>query len=341
MIDIKLFILILFSLAFLIWFFLPEKGLYSIIKKSKLNKERILLEDALKYIFDCEYKDIVCHVESIAENLNISEDSTKEILDKLVKMDLVKDNFYEILLTPQGKEYAVRIIRIHRIWERYLADETGLKEMEWHREADKIEHFITPDKANDIASKIGNPVYDPHGDPIPTEKGEIPVYKGASLTGYNEGDNLIVTHVEDEPAIIYNQLVAMGFFPGIEIFIMEKGDAGMKILVDGNERILSYKIAESITALPAKKEINHEKYDRLCDLKIGETAEIVGISPSSRGMERRRFMDLGIVPGTKITPLLVSPGGDPVAYEILDTEIAFRRKQAEKILVKKIDYEGK
>ncbi len=336
MIDIKFLILILFSLTFLIWFFWPESGLYAGIKKSKLNKERILLEDALKYIFDCEYKDIVCHPDNIAGNLDISEERTREILEKLVKMDLIKDNLDEILLTPRGKEYAVRIIRIHRIWERYLADETGLKEKEWHREADKIEHFITPDKANDIASKIGNPVYDPHGDPIPSEKGEIPVYKGGPLTDYDEGDNLIVTHVEDEPDIIYTQLVAMGIFPGIEIYIMEKEDTRIKILVDGNEQILSNKIAESITVVPAKKEIKHEKFDRLSDLKIGETAEIVGISPASRGMERRRFMDLGIVPGTKITPLLVSPGGDPVAYDILDTEIAFRKKQAEKILVKKI-----
>ncbi|HHB51985.1 MAG TPA: hypothetical protein ENK75_02910, partial [Saprospiraceae bacterium] len=269
-------------------------------------------------------------------NLDLSEDKTSELLEKLKKMDLIKEKENSILLTPHGKEYAVRIIRIHRILERYLADETGVNELDWHKQADKIEHFITPDKANAIASKIGNPVYDPHGDPIPTENGEIPVYKGSPITNYKEGDNLIVTHVEDEPNIVYTQLVAMGIFPGTKIYIMGKDDSKIKILVNGDEQVLTNLLAKSITAIPAKKDIIHEKFERLSDLKIGETAEIIGISPTRRGMERRRFMDLGIVPGTKITPLLVSPGGDPVAYDIMDTEIAFRRKQAEKILVKKI-----
>ena len=336
MVEIKLLLLILLLLIFIIWFLWPESGLYAIIKKSKLNKERILLEDALKYIFDCEYKDIACYIDNIAKNLDINEGTARDLLVKLVKMNLVKGSIEPVELTTQGKEYAVRIIRIHRIWERYLADETGVNEVEWHREADKIEHFISPAKANVIASRIGNPVYDPHGDPIPTEKGEIPVYKGKPLCEFEEGDNLVVTHVEDEPNIIYTQLVAMGIFPGMEIYIMEKDDATIRILVEGNEQILTNLIAGSITVIPAKKEVKQDRYDRLSDLKIGETAEIIGISPASRGLERRRFMDLGIVPGTKITPLLVSPGGDPIAYDILDTEIAFRRNQAEKILVKRI-----
>jgi DtxR family Mn-dependent transcriptional regulator len=336
MVDYKIIILIIFLLAFLLWVFLPGKGIYYKIKKSKLNKERILLEDALKFIFDCEYKDNICTLESISDNLQIDTKDAEELVGRLENLGLTGENPKEIKLTSQGKEYAVKIIRIHRIWERYLAEETGMDEINWHKEADKVEHFITPDMANAIASKLGNPVYDPHGDPIPTEKGEIPVYRGKELNEFDEGDSLIITHLEDEPPVIYSQLVAMGLFPGMHIFILEKDRSKIKILIDNEERILANAIAESVTVIAAHKKIKQKKYNRLSDLKLGETAVVTGISPASRGMERRRFMDLGIVPGTKITPLLVSPGGDPVAYDILDTEIAFRKKQAEKILVKKV-----
>ena len=329
-----LLIIFIVLIVFLFRFYFRDTGIYTGIRKSKENRERILLEDALKYIFDCEYKDIVCHIDDIAENLNIGEENAKDLLNKLKKMNLITEENNEILLTSQGKKYAIKIIRIHRIWERYLADETGTDEVEWHKKADKIEHFITPDKANAIASKIGNPVFDPHGDPIPNENGEIPVYKGGPLSDYVEGDNLIITHIEDEPDIIYKQLVEMGIFPGMEIFLLENDRDKIKIIIEGNERILINMIAKSITVVPLKKEIKKEKSERLSEVKVGETAIVTGISQSSRGLERRRFMDLGIVPGTEITPLLVSPGGDPVAYNILDTKIALRKKQAEKILVR-------
>lgn len=64
----------------------------------------------------------------------------------------------------------------------------------------------------------------------------------------------------------------------------------------------------------------------LADLQPGDTAEVVALH--SEGAERRRLMDLGIVPGTAITAELRSPLNDPVAYRVRSTLIALRRSQA-------------
>jgi DtxR family Mn-dependent transcriptional regulator len=71
--------------------------------------------------------------------------------------------------------------------------------------------------------------------------------------------------------------------------------------------------------------------DRLDSLKPGEQAKVVGLSPRSRGPERRRLLDLGILSGTVISAELSSPGGDPIAYRIRGALIALRKEQAQLI----------
>ncbi len=70
----------------------------------------------------------------------------------------------------------------------------------------------------------------------------------------------------------------------------------------------------------------------LADLQPGETAEVVAVH--SQGPERRRLLDLGIVPGTRVTAELRSPLSDPVAYRVRGALIALRRNQAEQIEVR-------
>ena len=52
------------------------------------------------------------------------------------------------------------------------------------------------------------------------------------------------------------------------------------------------------------------------------------------GNIRRRLLDLGLVKGTKITPIFRSPSGDPTAYEIRKTLIALRKEDSELINLK-------
>lgn len=71
----------------------------------------------------------------------------------------------------------------------------------------------------------------------------------------------------------------------------------------------------------------------LCDINVGETA-VVRTLCSSGGI-RRRFLDIGLVSGTKVTCLMKSPCGDPTAYLIRGAVIAIRRKDAADILVQR------
>ena len=69
-------------------------------------------------------------------------------------------------------------------------------------------------------------------------------------------------------------------------------------------------------------------------LNLDTYGEVVDINCS--GSDRRRFLDLGIIKGTKLRPVFRSPAGDPTAYEIRKSVIALRKEDAEKIKVVEI-----
>ncbi len=76
--------------------------------------------------------------------------------------------------------------------------------------------------------------------------------------------------------------------------------------------------------------------ERLSSLKPGELGKIITILPECKGAERRRFMDLGIVPGTIVIAQFTSPAGDPTAYSIRHSLIALRKEQADYISIERV-----
>ncbi|MCB0668321.1 MAG: DtxR family transcriptional regulator [Saprospiraceae bacterium] len=324
--------------AMLIWIFWPGHGLISLFSRTKMNSQRVQLEDALKYLFDCEYKKKVCDINSIAGNLQISVDKAGRLIQKMLSLELVSLTDHYIQLTDAGRSYALRVIRVHRIWERYLADETGVQQTDWHLQADQLEHYVTNEDTEKIAAKLGHPVFDPHGDPIPTIEGEIPHQKGKSLADMKEGEIGNIIHIEDEPKSIYEQLVVQGLYPGMQVYVTDVSDRSITIVADGEECNLTPLFANQITVeLQAKNTTVQSKYELLSSLKVGEAGEVVGISPNLRGPQRRRLMDLGFVPGSLVSAEIKSASGDPTGYRVMGTTIGIRRKQADMIFINKKD----
>ncbi len=322
-------------LGIILLFIGPKYGLIALYKKAAKNNKRVMIEDSLKHVFDYEYHGLKATLNSIAGNLEISTDKASKLVESLKKLNLVKLNDQEVTLTDDGRSYALRIIRIHRLWENYLAEETGIKESDWHEHAELIEHSMTQSEADALSAKMGNPKFDPHGDPIPTPEGKIPDRKGKSLNSVDSGQIVKITHIEDEPKVIYTQLIAQGLFIGKEILIVEKSDSKMKIAADGEEQVIAALLASKVTVEPIViEEFKNEKLRTLVDLKPGEQAEIYNIAPTCRGQQRRRLLDFGIVPEAEISVLMKSPLNDPTAYVVKDTIVALRKEQAKLVLLK-------
>jgi DtxR family Mn-dependent transcriptional regulator len=313
----------------LVVIFWPRTGILARVRKVKLNSRRVLLEDALKHLHDCEYKGITPSRMSVAGSLQMSTDDATELLGRLATLGLVTPDGEKVSLTSNGREYALRVIRMHRLWERYLADKTGVRETDWHTEAEWQEHFLTTDEANDLAAELGNPRFDPHGDPIPTQGGDLPRNAGRPLASMPPGERARILHIEDEPRSIYRLIVEEGLSVGVHVRMVSKTDGEISLEAEGRTIHLSAAAAANISVSFAVDEPEEAgTFATLADLRPGEGGKVLSISRRCRGLQRRRLMDLGIIPGTVIMAEFRSPGGDPTAYSVRGATIALRSSQA-------------
>ncbi len=308
--------------------------------KRKASKLKHLSDDILKYFFDCEYRAAPCRLDGLYGHLHLPPQKIANGIGHLIEKAFIRPNRdNSFILTESGRKQALKIIRKHRLIERYLADETGTLPEQWHTKADRFEHFISDNEIENIVRRTGHPVFDPHGDPIPTESGEIPArVKEFSLLDLEEGQRAIINHIEDEPTSIFIEVTKMGLHPGLNIFLKKKISSKFVITSHLGESTLT---PIQAGALNIKKEIRKKNSYKITlhtlnQIPIGQTMIIYGISNDLRGRQRRRLLDLGFVPGNSVTPTLSSSSKGTRAYEILNTLIALRSEQSSKIIVSPI-----
>ena len=314
----------------LILLFRPRYGWFWRWTRGRGATERVQVEDALKHLHDCQYMGGCATVQSLAGTLDISSDAAARLSERLESLGLLASTESGLELTSEGTQNALRVIRIHRLWERYLADRTGVDQAEWHPQADLVEHKLTVAEADALAEKMGYPCFDPHGDPIPSAAGEIPDRKGQPLNVIQPGSWVRIVHVEDEPKAVYDQLLAAQLYPGMTVRVLESTPDRILLETDTQERILAPVVAANVAVEAVSEDpAAHLPKRLLSSLKVGDQATIADISPACRGLERRRLLDLGMVPGTVVQAELKSPGGDPTGYRIRGAVIAIRKEQAD------------
>ena len=323
-------------------FFWPRWGLRHNRRRIKRANRRIYVEDALKHIHKAEAKGRRPTLESIAGAVGISLDSAAELLGGMQADGLVTDRDGTPCLTEAGRDAALHIIRAHRLWERYLAEETGYEEADWHGRAEEREHDLTPDELDALAARLGNPTHDPHGDPIPPAGGVLEPHGGLPLATLAADQAGLIVHLEDEPEIVYAQLAAEGLAPGQVVRNLTVAPDRVHFWTNGDEHVLAPVLAANIFVRPleapeAETSLSHTR--PLSALTLGETARVVALAAGLRGQERRRLLDLGLLPGTEVTAELRSPSGDPIAYRIRGATIALRAEQARHIRVEDDEFQ--
>ena len=321
--------------------FWPRIGLAPRVRRLLRLSERVLLEDAVKHIYTCERTGRACSLESLAGRLEVSRTRAAALLSRLTAMALVHTGGAGPTLTTEGRQSALRLVRTHRMWERYLADRTGVPASEWHDEAERMEHALSAAEVDVLDTRLGHPRWDPHGDPIPTSTGYMPPDQGLGLVSAEPGRTAEIVHLEDEPREIYDALLRDGLLLGVRLDVVARTDSAVRVRSGGREWEIDSVAAGNVTVqyLPPGERAETSR-TTLLDAAPDETVHVTGISRACQGTQRRRLLDLGVVRGTPITPELASAAGDPVAYRIRGALIALRRTQAAWIHVERGAVQG-
>jgi len=197
---------------------------------------------------------------------------------------------------------------------------------------------MTLEEVNSLDAALGHPARDPHGDPIPNAAGVMrETQSDTPLVGLKPGQCGKITQLEDEPPMAYAQLLAEGLYVGLEITVQENTPSRIVISSDEGETTLAQSIAENVfVQIEAPQEVPDPSVIPLGTLVSKAEAEIVGIDDRCQGFTRRRFLDLGLTPGTRIYPELENAFKEPRAYRVRGTLIALRSDQAAQIWVRPV-----
>jgi DtxR family Mn-dependent transcriptional regulator len=322
------------ALAAAMW---PRAGLIPRLGRWRIRRDRERIEDALKHLSSREHEGRAASVESLASAVRMARRRIPGLLARMEAAGLLDPPASRMTLSSEGERWALHVVRAHRLLERYLADEAGMPIERIHRAAERAEHHRTAQELDALDAHLGHPRTDPHGDPIPESDGALPGGRATPLPGWPAGQPAEIVHLEDEPEIIFRQIQAAGLRPGTIVRVLET-DPSRVVISDGrDEHRLSPEVAGNVhVAAPRAAEPAEEGIVPLSDLPRGGEALVTRLSPACRGFTRRRLLDMGLTPGTRVRAEMRAAWGDPLAFRVRGTLIALRRDQARAIHVRPI-----
>lgn len=213
-------------------------------------------ENYLKAIFTiADRDDLPIRTNDIAKLLSTKASSVTDMLKKLAEKDLILYERYKpITLSESGKEVATHLIRKHRLWETFLVENLGFNWSEVHHIAEQLEHIRAPELVQRLADYLDNPLYDPHGDPIPDASGHFPQREQVLLGTLKPGEcGRLCSVVEDDASFleVLNMLeIKIGTLLEIEGII--SFDDTMQVRIGQKQsKILSNKICNNLFVIQA------------------------------------------------------------------------------------------
>jgi DtxR family transcriptional regulator, Mn-dependent transcriptional regulator len=307
------------------------------VTRQRTRNRRADLEDVLKHIFTRRHEGREASMESVAGHLRISPRRAIRLCTDLESQGMAESDSGTLRLTPKGEDWAREVVRAHRLWETYLANEARMSMRDVHGPAEREEHRLVADREVEaLDARLGHPRSDPHGDPIPRIAGDAVLSPARCLTGWPVGTPAEVVHVEDEPEALFEQILKGGLAPGTVVMPIETS-ADRIVLSEGSRVFeLSRLAAGSVQVRAVSEEYaQRSQWVRLSDLNTGEAGEVMLLDPALRGFTRRRLLDLGLTARAKVQAALGNAFGDPKAYRVRGTTIALRNDQASRVWVKR------
>jgi DtxR family transcriptional regulator, Mn-dependent transcriptional regulator len=153
-------------------------------------------EEYCETIFELNEDDVDVIQARIAERLGVSRPAVSEMVKRLESDGLVAIDDGTISLTAAGRSLAERVVRRHRLAERFLTDLLGLSWADAHKEAGKWEHVISAVVEEAMVRVLGEPTTCPHGNPIPGAGYVAP--EAVPLADLGVGSDFTVTRIPEE-----------------------------------------------------------------------------------------------------------------------------------------------
>ena len=183
----------------------------------------------------------------VAEMLGVSRASAGEMLKRLEAEGLVeRGEQKEAILTPLGIERAQKVVRKHRIIERFLTDFMGYTAAESHVQADELGDTFTEEMIDRIEDRLGHPDRCPHGWPVDTDFEQAENRELVALSELEPGDKATVVRLAEHDGGLLHWFYDEGFTPGTSVEVSRSDGDTMTVLAGGEPRSIAEKQASGL-----------------------------------------------------------------------------------------------
>lgn len=194
-------------------------------------------------------------VNRLAEYLGVKPATVSDMVRKLKKKELVNyERYGKVSLTEEGRFSGMMVIRRHRLWETFLQQKLDFSWDEVHELAEDLEHIHSKKLIDRLDSFLGHPEFDPHGDAIPNQDGEILIPFRRTLNDGESGKRYKIIAVKDNSSEFLKYLDKLEISISDEVTITDKEefDELATIEINGKKRVLSPKVTENLFVVCAK-----------------------------------------------------------------------------------------
>jgi DtxR family transcriptional regulator, Mn-dependent transcriptional regulator len=217
-------------------------------------------QDYLKQIYLQQEETGRATTQLLADRLGVKPPSVTAMLKRLAEHPggayVRHTPYHGVVLTEQGLAVALEMLRHHRLIELFLAELLDVPWDQVHREAERLEHVLSEELEERIAAKLGNPLRDPHGDPIPGRDGTIDDVEVIPLSELPVGKSGTVSRVPDGDAELLQYLQSLGLVPGANVTLEAVAPYGdvLTLRLDESSRVVGGIVAERVHVVPRKQQ---------------------------------------------------------------------------------------
>ena len=187
---------------------------------------------------------------AISTAMSTAAASVTDMIKRLATKDLVNyEKSKGVTLTTEGGRLATLLIRKHRIWEVFLCEKLGYTWDECHELAEELEHIQDDELINRMERYLGNPKFDPHGDPIPDSAGNFAVRSQIPLSEMHPGECGVVVGVQEHSTAFLQYLDRQMLNLGARIEVLEvfEFDDSIKLKLNGeSDLIVSSRVSQNL-----------------------------------------------------------------------------------------------
>jgi DtxR family Mn-dependent transcriptional regulator len=171
--------------------------------------------------------------------MDVKPASVTGMIQKLATLNpplVVYKKHQGVVLTSEGEMAALEVIRHHRLLERFLFEVLGFPLEKIHEEAHRLEHVISEEFEERMAEILGDPRYDPHGDPIPNRDLSMPPFTTMRLSDLRLGQSAFVKRIPDSDPELLSYLEKLGIIPDahLEVIDYSQFDNNLRLRVGGD-----------------------------------------------------------------------------------------------------------